>query len=72
MYNPRNKLERIVVIQNITLEHTARGATQEWIYANLIFPTWFISKRTYYKYLSINARRELRNVKPRPQQLVLF
>lgn len=59
-YNPRNKLERIIAIQNLTLEHTQRGATQEWIYHNLVYPVYFISKRTYYTYLSTNARRELR------------
>lgn len=58
-YNRRNLLTRVGWIQDITLEHTRRGVTQEWVYNNIIFPTYRISRRTYYNYLSINARKEL-------------
>ena len=61
-YNRRNLLEKIVAIQNTTLEHTARGVTQEWVYRNIIFPKYFISKRTYYAYLGINAKLELKDI----------
>jgi len=61
-YTPVNKLMRISTIQNITLEHTRRGATQEWVYENLIHPVFFISRRTYYHYLGTNARRDLRQM----------
>lgn len=59
-YRQKNKLERIIVIQNITLQHTSRGVSQEWVYKNLIYPVYFISKRTYYNYLATNARRQVR------------
>lgn len=59
-YHPNNKLQRIIAIQQITLEHSRRGVTQEWVYQNLIFPVYSISKRTYYNYLATNARRQVR------------
>ena len=59
---PENLLRRMVEIQNITLEHTKRGITQEWIYSNLIYPRFFISKRQYYNYLAYPAKKELREL----------
>lgn len=61
-YNKRNKLERIIEIQNITLEHTGRGVSQEWVFNNVIFPRFRISKATYYVYLATPAKRELREL----------
>jgi len=58
-YNKKNKLTVIIEIQELTLEHTRRGVTQEWLFRNMIRPTYRISKRTYYSYLSCNAKREL-------------
>jgi len=60
MYNNINLLRRIVEIQDITLEHKAHGATQEWIYKNIIYPRYYISRPTYYRYLSINAKKLLK------------
>lgn len=62
-YNRRNKLERICEIQRITLEHTKRGATQKWVYDNIIYPRFLISIATFYNYLGIPARRELNQLK---------
>ncbi|MEG2276653.1 MAG: hypothetical protein RSA53_05390 [Odoribacter sp.] len=61
-YNRRNILRRIVEIQNITLEHTKRGVSQKWVYENVIFPRFYLSVATYYNYLDINARAELRKL----------
>lgn len=61
-YNKRNKLERIIEIQNITLEHTGRGVSQEWVFSNVIFPRFRISRTTYYVYLATPAKRELREL----------
>ena len=61
-YNRRNILKRIIDIQTVTLEHTARGITQEWVYNNLVFPTYRISRSCYYAYLSTNAKAELRKL----------
>lgn len=59
-YNCKNKLRLIVTIQNITLEHTTRGVTQEWVYKNIILPRYCISKRTYYSYLATPAKQGLK------------
>lgn len=61
-YNRRNILRRIVEIQNITLEHTRRGVSQKWVYENIIFPRFYLSPATYYNYLGINARAELKKI----------
>lgn len=56
-YNKKNFIDRVIDIQELTLENTKRGVTQEWIYANIIFPEYKISKRTYYNYLALPAKR---------------
>ena len=61
-YNKRNLLEKIIKIQETTLEHTKRGTTQEWVYQNLIYPVYHISHATYYSYLSRNAKGELKRL----------
>lgn len=55
-------------IQEITLEHTKRGVTQEWVYQNVIYPKYRISRTTYYSYLSTPARRELKKIDKVTQQ----
>ena len=63
-YNSRNILLRIVDVQNIVIQHTREhGSTQEWVYHKIIFPTYRISRATFYKYLSINAKKELSSIK---------
>lgn len=61
-YNRKNKLSLIAEVQRITMEHTRLGVTQEWVYSNLIFPTYRISRSTYYNYLTIPAFVELRKI----------
>lgn len=63
-YNNCNHLRTIVDIQNITLEYKEKGCTQEWIFLKLIAPTYHISRRTFYKYLSRAAKAELRKAQP--------
>ena len=72
-YNQRNKLQRIVEIQTITLEHTKRGVSQVWIFNNIIHPRFFISESTYNNYLGMNAKKSLAEYeKQRNIQLELF
>ncbi len=72
-YNATNRLKRIVDIQNITLEHTAKGVTQEYVYNMHIYPTYRISRRTYYSYLGYNAKAHLTKLKSgRAKQMALF
>ena len=61
-YNRRNILKRIIEVQNITLEHTKRGSTQEWVYENIIYPRFLISIATYNNYLAVNAKAELKKM----------
>jgi len=71
-YNRRNILNKIVEIQNLTLDHTSRGVTQVWVYEHIIQPRFFISVSTYYNYLSINAKKILTESEKQSKQLTLF
>lgn len=71
-YNRKNKLTLILTIQKLTLEHTNRGVTQEYIYNKLVYPAYFISRGTYYRYLGHNAKQELRKIGMEPTQMKLF
>jgi len=61
-YNKRNYFERIVEIQNITLEYKKKGVTQIWIYRNHIEKKYHICLRTYNAYLAINAKKSLQDL----------
>jgi hypothetical protein len=72
-YNRRNILLRIIQIQEFTLEQTTRGVTQEFVYNNHVFPTYRISRRTFYSYLAINAKAEIKRIENnRKLQMSLF
>ena len=72
-YNRVNILNRIIDVQNITIEHTKRGVTQQWVFEHVIYPKYFISIGTYYNYLACNAKAELRKIETdKAKQLVLF
>lgn len=70
-YNKKNILTRIVDIQTITLDNTRRGVTQEWVYINIVYPQYRISRRTFYNYLSIPAKKLLKE-REQNKQMVLF
>ena len=61
-YNKVNHLKKIVEIQNITMEYKKKGIYQAWIYINVIAPKFYISRATYYNYLAINAKGELKKL----------
>lgn len=72
-YNRSNILNRIIDVQNITIEHTRRGVTQQWVYDHIIFPKYRISIGTYYNYLATNAKAELKKIEAvKNAQLALF
>ena len=58
-YNHKNRLHRIVDIQTLYLEYQARGVSGEYIYKRMIAPHYRISRRTFYQYLAVNAKRQL-------------
>jgi hypothetical protein len=61
-YTRVNLLERIIEIQEITLSEKQRGASQKWIYINLIRRPFRISERTYNRYLGIPAKKQLKEL----------
>lgn len=64
-YNNKNRLMRIIDIQEITLEHTNRGVTQRYVYKNVIEPKYHISQSTFYIYLSVPAKKRLKEMEER-------
>jgi hypothetical protein len=56
-------LKKIIEIQEITLREKKRGASQQWVYEHLVRDQYFISYSTYNRYLSRNAKAELKQVK---------
>gem|GEM_PF-5608974 len=50
---------KVCRIQEIDLFFTERGFSRSYIYKTIIYPNFFISKRTYYEYLTINAKQKL-------------
>lgn len=58
-YTRNYLLKKIVEIQTIVLREKQRGASQIWIYRNLIADVYHLSESTFNNYLAINAKREL-------------
>lgn len=52
----------MVDVQAVYREHKDHGATDRWIYKNVIWPTYKISERTFYNYLTTPAVRELNRI----------
>jgi hypothetical protein len=78
-YNTRNKLLRAQWVQEQWAEHSKNniggngGCTDEWIYANIIFPQIKISRSTFYAYLLIPVKKELERLEEnQKKQLTLF
>lgn len=73
-YNKRNKLLRIIDIQDIYLDCTrSHGSSAKWVYENKIKPVYHISRSTFFEYLATNARKELRELDEQDNsQLSLF
>lgn len=61
-YNKRNYYAKIVEIQDIVLRGQKRGFSQKEIFYNEIEKVYFISIRTFYNYLDINAKAELKKL----------
>jgi len=74
-YNKRNLYLKIIEIQDIVLKGQKRGDSQKEIFYNEIEKVYFISMRTFYNYLDINAKAELKKIddkeKARKAQLSL-
>lgn len=53
---------RALAVQEIYLEHSPRGLSNAYIYRHYIRPVFFISERTFYRYLDRNAKKEIRQI----------
>lgn len=61
--NRKNYLLKVLAVQEIYLaEKKHEGITNVWIYEKKIYPVFFISKPTFYKYLGVNAKKELADI----------
>jgi hypothetical protein len=72
-YNRENFLEKVLVIQTIYLEHSDNLSNRK-IFELYIKPRFIsITERTFYKYLAINAKKELKQIKKiKESQMALF
>lgn len=61
-YNRRNYLLRVRDVQNIYTEYHGRGYTDVYIYNTHIYPTFKISRTTFYSYLATPAERDLKEL----------
>lgn len=52
-YTKRYFLERVKAVNEIYLEYHNKGVTNEYIYENYIKTQFYISKTTFYNYLTI-------------------
>ncbi len=72
-YNRKNILTRVLEIQELYSEKSKLGISNVKIFNNHIFPKYKISMRTFYEYLAIPAKRDLKKIEEaEKQQLKLF
>lgn len=71
-YNGRNLLNKIIDIQDTVLREQKRGATQIWVYNNIIYPKYIISFSTFNNYLSRNAKKELEEMDNRKKKQLII
>jgi hypothetical protein len=56
----KNHLLLITRVQEIDLFFTEKGFSRKYIHSKIIYPSFFISERTYFKQLSVNSKKILR------------
>ena len=75
-YNRKNILQRMIDIQDLYRLHSQRHngcSTDKWIFENLVWPNYRISRATFYEYLGTNAKKELKDIlEAEKEQLTLF
>lgn len=64
-YHNRNFYRKVEAMQQEYLSHQNSGRTEMYIYRKWIYPRFFISRATFYNWLSINPTRELEKLKVR-------
>ncbi|WP_165025252.1 hypothetical protein [Dysgonomonas sp. ZJ279] len=61
-YNKRNLYLKVIEIQDIVRKGQKRGDSQKQIFYNEIEAEYFISIRTFYRYLEMPAHAELKKL----------
>jgi len=61
-YNSVNFYKRVLEVQQIAWQHRQRGLFYKEIYYRYVEKQFKISKRTFDRYLGINAKRELKKL----------
>lgn len=59
-YNTVNLLRRIAEVQDITLAEVRKGRSYTWVYRNIIYPKFKISRSTFFSYLREPAKLMLK------------
>lgn len=68
-YHNRNFYKKVEAMQTEYLSHHNSGRTEMYIYRTYIAPKFFISRSTFYNWLSINPSKELEKLKVREPDL---
>lgn len=76
-YNRKNKLKQTIKVQEHFKKHYLPGMTIEFVYKTHIFPTFNISRSTFFKYMNVSAAKELQKIledeenKPKFKQIAM-
>lgn len=62
MYNKKNKLRLIADVQAEYLLYANSNLTTRDIYKKYIYPRFYISNATFYNYLAIPVKREMKKL----------
>lgn len=60
--NKLNYYKRVLIIQQIYTENNSQGRSNVWIHSNIIYPRFLICISTFYAYLTINAKAEIKKL----------
>lgn len=55
-----NRLRKILAIQTEYLKHKQEGISTRYVFNHYIRDKFYITERTFWRYLAINAKRELK------------
>lgn len=59
-YNKLNYFKRVKQVQDVFLEHKKDGVTTAYVFNTYIKDRFHIGICTFYKYMAVNARKELK------------
>lgn len=76
-YNRKNKLKLALKVKNHFKENYIVGMTIEFVYKNHIYPTFNISRSTFFKCMKVSAEKDLQKIlddeqnKPKLKQIAM-